>query len=160
MNHVSLALLPVLLTACQTLPGAGAAEPEAGQAAQAWAAAFNACDGAKAAALYDVDAVLWGTVSPALIASPAGVRQYFERVCSANPQPKVAWGEQRLRVYADTAINSGTYTFTIFPAGQARQVPARYSFTYRKREGRWLIVDHHSSALPAAPASAAAPARQ
>jgi hypothetical protein len=29
--------------------------------------------------------------------------------------------------------------------------PARFSFVYRNRDGRWLIVDHHSSAIPAPP---------
>jgi hypothetical protein len=30
-------------------------------------------------------------------------------------------------------------------------LPARYSFTYINNGERWLIVDHHSSAMPAAP---------
>ena len=29
--------------------------------------------------------------------------------------------------------------------------PARFSFTYRLRDGQWLIADHHSSSVPAAP---------
>jgi hypothetical protein len=28
------------------------------------------------------------------------------------------------------------------------QLPARYSFTLVKRDGKWLIADHHSSAMP------------
>ena len=52
-------------------------------------------------------------------------------------QPKVAFGEQHIRVYGDTAVNSGAYTFTVFPGGQPLQYPARYSFTYR--EGRAVV---------------------
>jgi uncharacterized protein (TIGR02246 family) len=135
------------------MPSPETAEAEAGQAAQKWATAFNSCDSVKAATLYDSEAVLWGTVAPVIITSSAGIQQYFERVCSSNPKPRVVFGEQHIRVYSDTAINSGAYTFTVFPGGQPFQFPARYSFTYRKKDGQWLIVDHHSSAIPSPPQS-------
>jgi uncharacterized protein (TIGR02246 family) len=150
----------VLLTACQSLQRPEDARTEVGAATQRWITAFNECNSTKAAALYDTTAVLWGTVSTSIITTAPEVTQYFQRVCAATPQPKVALSEQHVRVYGDLALNSGTYTFTVFPAGQARQFPARFSFTYRKHAGEWLIVDHHSSALPAPPAAAAQPPRQ
>jgi uncharacterized protein (TIGR02246 family) len=159
MRHASLCFLAVALAGCQSMPSSDTMKSEVGLATQAWVSAFNSCDANKAGALYDPEAVLWGTVAPTIISSPAGVRQYFERVCSASPPPKVTLGEQLIRTYGDTAINSGNYTFTIFPGGQARAFPARYSFTYRKKDGQWLIVDHHSSALPAPPQPASAPSR-
>jgi uncharacterized protein (TIGR02246 family) len=127
------------------------AKAEVSQVAQNWSAAFNICDSVKAASLYDTEAVLWGTLAPAIVTSPAGIQQYFERACSSNPKPRVVFGEQHVRVYGNVAINSGTYTFTVFPGGQPFQLPARYSFTYRKMGGQWLIIDHHSSALPSPP---------
>jgi len=160
MRHASLALLASVLAGCQTVPAPDGTKAEVAQATQSWVSAFNACNANEAAALYDSEAVLWGTVAPVVISSPIGIQQYFERACSSSPQPKVVLGEQLVRVYGETAINSGSYTFTVFPGGQPRQVPARYSFTYRKKEGRWLIVDHHSSPVPAPTASASAPARQ
>ena len=33
--------------------------------------------------------------------------------------------------------------------GQPVTTQAHFSFTYRLRDGRWMIVDHHSSAVPA-----------
>lgn len=143
-----------VLAGCQSLPAPGTAKPDLGGAIQAWVAAFNGCDLAAVASLYDQDAVLWGTVSASVIATPAGIRQYFERVCSARMPAKVALGEQNLRTYGDTAVNAGTYTFTAFPEGQARAFPARYSFTYRKKDGQWLIIEHHSSMMPAPPRQA------
>ena len=53
-----------------------------------------------------------------------------------------------VRVYGDTAINSGYYTFSYEKDGQPTQLPARYSFALVKRDGKWLIVDHHSSTMP------------
>src|SRR5262249_19542902 len=46
---------------------------------------------------------------------------------------------------------AGYYTFSFTKDGEAKTPPARYSFTYVKRGGQWLIVDHHSSAMPPTP---------
>jgi hypothetical protein len=43
------------------------------------------------------------------------------------------------------------YTFSYVKDGETKSLPARYSFTYVKRGEAWLIVDHHSSAMPSAP---------
>ncbi len=151
MRYALSALLAIGMAGCQSMPSSESTKAEVGQAAQNWASAFNSCDTIKATALYDSEAVLWGTVAPVIITSSAGIRQYFERACSSSPKPRVVFGEQHIRVYGETAINSGTYTFTVFPGGQPFQLPARYSFTYRRKDGQWLIVDHHSSALPSPP---------
>ncbi|MCT8368189.1 nuclear transport factor 2 family protein, partial [Xanthomonas citri] len=33
-------------------------------------------------------------------------------------------------------------------AGNKSSVQARYTFVYEKRDGKWLIINHHSSAMP------------
>lgn len=66
----------------------------------------------------------------------------------ALPGHKVNFGDQHIRVYGDIAINTGYYTFSYMKEGEAKTLPARYSFVYRKNNGKWLIVDHHSSAMP------------
>ena len=67
------------------------------------------------------------------------------------PGLKVTFGEQLIRVYGDTAVNTGYYTFSYVKDGEAKTLPARYSFTFVKDGGNWMIVDHHSSAMPAPP---------
>jgi uncharacterized protein (TIGR02246 family) len=99
-------------------------------------------------ALYDSDAVLWGTRSPKLRDTPATVRDYFTILNSVPATYKAVLGEQRVRLYGDMAINTGTYTFSEVRDGKEVVRPARFSFVYRKHDGRWLIVDHHSSAVP------------
>ncbi len=120
-----------------------------------WAAAFNAADLEVITALYDPQAVLWGTLAPALISTPSGIRQYFERVFAAQPPPRVQVGDgSLLRLYGDVALHAGHYDLTVGrPGGEVLRLPARFSFTYRRASaaGPWLIVDHHSSALPAPP---------
>jgi hypothetical protein len=54
-------------------------------------------------------------------------------------------------VYGNAAINTGYYTFSYSKYGEVKTLPARYSFTYINNGERWLIVDHHSSAMPSAP---------
>lgn len=137
-----------------TIPGFSAAGPKEDVAAatQAWADAFNSRDPQRAAALYDSEAVLSGTISPILRDTPEAIRDYFKSM-PTRPQDRVVLGDHRVRVYGDTAVNTGFYTFTnVRDDGQTMNFPARFSFTYRLRDGRWMIVDHHSSALPKPPA--------
>ena len=53
------------------------------------------------------------------------------------------------RVFGDAAVSTGRYTLTLSPVPPLREVPARFSFTWRRTAGVWRIVDHHSSAMPA-----------
>jgi uncharacterized protein (TIGR02246 family) len=100
-------------------------------------------------ALYVPDAVLWGTLSPTIRQGPAALREYFVAAFKALPGHRVTFGEQLIRVYGTTAINSGYYTFSYVKDGETKTIPARYSFVYVKGDKGWLIVDHHSSAVPA-----------
>ncbi|MDP2032086.1 MAG: DUF4440 domain-containing protein [Polaromonas sp.] len=122
---------------------------EVASATQRWIQAFNAGDAASICALYHPEAVLWGTTARSLITTPQGLRAYFEGHCVAESPPAIRLGAQQIRVYAGMAINTGSYTLHTGPEGEQRAFPARFSFTYCKRGSDWLIVDHHSSFLPA-----------
>jgi hypothetical protein len=102
-------------------------------------------------ALYSKDAVLWGTLSPMVRSEPAGLKSYFVGAFQALPKLTVKFGDQLIRVYGDTAINTGYYTFSYTKDGEPKTLPARYSFTYVKEGNDCKIVDHHSSAMPAPP---------
>jgi hypothetical protein len=99
-------------------------------------------------ALYSKDAVLWGTLSPTVRSDPAGLKAYFVGAYKALPKLTVKFGEQFIRVYGDTAVNTGYYTLFYTKDGEAKSIPARYSFTYVKDGNDCKIVDHHSSAVP------------
>ncbi len=141
----------VLLFGCQTMRSPDAARGEVAAATQAWINGMTRHDIEGVLALYDSETVLWGTRSPTLRDNPTTVREYFNILRTVPPSYKAVLGEQRIRVYGDIAINTGTYTFSEVRDGKEIVRPARFSFVYRNRNGRWLIVDHHSSAVPAAP---------
>jgi uncharacterized protein (TIGR02246 family) len=147
--NTALALSVVLLP---FVPVASAGPKEDVTAATfAWGHALGEDDPDKVLPLYSDDAVLWGTLSPTVRADRATLRDYFVTAFKVLPGLKVAFGDQLVRVYGDTAINTGYYTFSYAKDGETKTLPARYSFTYVKNSDRWLIVDHHSSAMPPAP---------
>ena len=148
-----LLVLVAALPACATTAGSeSSAKEQVAAATQAWIDAMGSHDQERVLALYDPEAVLWGTTSPTIRDNPASIREYFNFLRTAPPYYKGVLGEQRIRLSGDMAINTGTYTFigpALDAAGKPISRPARFSFVYRKRDGRWLIVDHHSSAVPA-----------
>ena len=101
--------------------------------------------------LYAEDAALWGTLSPTVRSDRAGMHDYFTTAFAALPGLKVSFGNQFIRVYGDAAVNTGYYTFSYVKDGEAKTLPARYSFTFVKKGDVWMIVDHHSSAMPQPP---------
>src|ERR1700745_814993 len=130
-----------------------AAEPkdEVAAATAAWAQALGEDDPEKVLPFYSSDAVLWGTISPKLRSDPAALRDYFVTAFKALPGLKVSFGDQLIRMYGNAAVNTGYYTFSYVKDGETKTLPARYSFTFVKNGERWLIVDHHSSAMPPPP---------
>ena len=142
--------LSIVLLSLAHVASAGPKEDVAA-AALTWARALGEDDPDKVLPLYSDDAVLWGTLSPTLRSDRAALRDYFVTAFKVLPGLKVAFGGQLIRVYGGTAVNTGYYTFSYVKDGEAKSLPARYSFTYVKIGNSWLIVDHHSSAMPSAP---------
>jgi uncharacterized protein (TIGR02246 family) len=116
-----------------------------------WGKTLGQNDPDRIVLLYATDGVLWGTLSPTVRADRAALRDYFVTASKALPSLKVKFGEQLIRVYGSTAVNTGYYTFSYIEGGETRTMPARYSFTFVKQGENWMIVDHHSSAMPTPP---------
>jgi hypothetical protein len=107
------------------------------------------------ASLYAKDGVLWATVSEQLRVNPTEIHDYFE-VFARLPNLKVTDYKPYIRLYADgeIAINDGYYTVHFDSPQGTKVTKARYVFVYKRHEttGKWEIIDHHSSAMPVAPA--------
>src|SRR5262245_22968158 len=149
MNRRFNSIWSVLLRSLLIAPIALAGPNEDVSAATArWATTLGEDNPDTILPLYATDAVLWGTLSPTVRSDRAALRDYFVRAFAALPGLKVTFGEQLLRVYGNTAVNTGYYTFSYVNDGEQKTLPARYSFTFVKTGNTWLIVDHHSSAMP------------
>ena len=114
-----------------------------------WNAAVLTGDAEKVADLYAPDAVLLPTLSPEVRTTHAGIVDYMEGFLARHPS-----GEEIQSVVKvldpRTAIDTGVYRFTFHNADQTTTaVDARYTFVYEKRHGEWLIINHHSSLMPA-----------
>ena len=124
-----------------------AAKDQIDAATAAWVDAFNKRDAARLNALYDAEAVLSDAAEPRPRVGSTAIGDYYKTVAKRTTQ-RVALGERNVRLLGDTAIDSGTLTFFEMRDGNATTTPGRYSLTYQKRGGKWLIVDHQSSPAP------------
>ena len=139
VNLVLLSIVPVAF--------AGPKE-DVSAAAMAWARALGEDDPDKVLPLYAEDAVLWGTLSPAVRADRAALRDYFVTAFKILPGLKVAFGDQLIRVYGGTAVNTGYYTFSYVKDGETKSLPARYSFTYVRDRPRTASIGSLSTIIP------------
>jgi uncharacterized protein (TIGR02246 family) len=146
---VGVSLAVALSLSCK--PDAAADNTAIEAAIAAWADAFNSRDPKRVVALYDSEAVFWGTTSQVLRATPTEIADYFKGMPD-RPQARCVLGEHRTRRFGEIAVSSGYYTFSNPRAdGTVESSPSRFSFTYRLRNGTWWIVDHHSSRMPPPP---------
>jgi uncharacterized protein (TIGR02246 family) len=148
-RHILRTLVPSMLLLGIASVGWAGDKEDVAAATMRWAQAFADEDPGRVVALYDRDAVLWGTLSPKRRDNSEAIRDYMVNAFKALPGHKVSFDDQLIRVYGNVAINTGYYTFAYLKDGQPKTLPARYSFVYLKQDGKWMIVDHHSSAMPA-----------
>lgn len=108
-----------------------------------WNSALQTGDPKQVAALYATDAILLPTVSNQVRHNHAEIEDYFVQFLAKGPKGVI--DESNVRIFGDLSINSGVYTFSF---NDGASVQARYTFVYRWDGQRWLIVEHHSSAMP------------
>ncbi|MFE2556303.1 SgcJ/EcaC family oxidoreductase [Streptomyces sp. NPDC059352] len=115
-----------------------------------WNAALRTGDPEKVADRYAEDAVLLPTASPRIRTNHEEIADYFAHFLQKKPR-----GEKVRSVIhvldQNSAIDAGLYRFHLTDpkTGVTKTVDARYTYEYEKRDGRWLIVNHHSSVVPA-----------
>jgi uncharacterized protein (TIGR02246 family) len=113
-----------------------------------WNESLATHDPDKVVANYAPDAVLLSTLSNVPRTDSAGMKEYFIHFVERNPRATI--DTRTIRIGCNSASDVGTYTFLLTgkTPGTTETVKARYSFIYEWRDGRWLIVHHHSSIMP------------
>lgn len=108
-----------------------------------WNSALATREPEKVVSLYEKNSILLPTVSNQVRHNDEEKIDYFTRFLAKGPKGKI--NEANVRIFGQLAINSGVYTFA-FADGSS--VEARFTFVYRWDGQRWMIVEHHSSAMP------------
>ncbi len=115
---------------------------------QEWNEALQSGDPGRVTDLYAFNAVLLPTLSNRVRLGHAEIDDYFRGFLAKRPSG-VRVEKSSIRVYGETAIHSGIYSFAFSPADQEpSSVRARFTFVYHWHGDRWLIVEHHSSLMP------------
>ena len=121
--------------------------PEVGSALENWKEAVEGGDAEAIVRLYDKKAIMISTFVQNPITSNAALLGYYKKVV-ANPDVRVEIEEEHPRKFGNMAVNTGRYVLSYTQEGEEVIVPARFSFTYQLQGKKWVIVDHHSSAMP------------
>lgn len=122
-------------------------QKEVMQALEDWIKSVATLDPDTVVKHYSEDGVLWGTVSKIIRPGHDLIKDYFVGFLAKKPVDCLV-KEPQIRIYGDIAINSGYYTFIFDQNGERIPADARYSFVYQKQDGKWMILDHHSSYIP------------
>jgi len=143
LHAVLIAGTAILVIGCAKPPASAIVEAQG----QNWATALASRQPATITNLYDKDAVLLATFSDKVDGS-AEIQEYFVGL-TKNEGLRVTFNEQEIRTIAPNVVsNSGLYTFAFEKDGKTVEVPARYTFVYRKTGDGWKIMEHHSSIRP------------
>lgn len=130
--------------------GAAEEEQQIRKSYYQWVRAMETAKGnpAPVVSLYAPKAVLLATLSPLPLTSPEELERYFEKL-TANKNLKIETKQMLLQFFPDIAIVSGIYVFNFTDKNNKPvSLEARFSFVYHESQGKWLIVNHHSSLIP------------
>lgn len=119
-------------------------ETEIEQLFERWNASLQTGEPAKVVENYAERSLLLPTLSNTPRFTPEEKHDYFVLFLSNKPSGVI--DTRQITINGDMAVDSGVYTFTFGATGD--KVSARYSFTYQRENGEWLIVSHHSSGMP------------
>jgi uncharacterized protein (TIGR02246 family) len=129
------------------------AEDEIRAVLDRWSETYaTATDAAEMMELYHPDAVFFGTGSQLPMTSPAEIAPYFQAQFDNYTDRSHSYIDPVIRVYGDgnVATATGLYRFNVTPVagGAPIDVTLRYSLAFIRTDAGWLIIQHHSSALP------------
>ena len=112
-----------------------------------WNDALKSKDPEKVTETYAEKAVLLPTLSNGPLIGHAQIKDYFVKLLKKSPVATI--NSRSIESGCNWAMDMGLYTFRIMDGGKKQFIKARYSYVYENIDGKWLIVHHHSSLMPA-----------
>ena len=109
-----------------------------------WNDTLKSGDPKQVVANYAEQSILLPTISNTPRLTPAEKEDYFVQFLQSQPSGVIDLSQ--IEISGDIAVDSGVYTFTMGASGAV--VKARYTFVYKCDGANWLIISHHSSAMP------------
>ncbi len=109
-----------------------------------WNQSLQSGDPQAVVANYAEHSILLPTLSNKPRLTPAEKTDYFRHFLENGPSGSIDM--RQINATAEMAVDTGLYTFRFAKTGT--EMKARYSFAYRRFGDQWLIVSHHSSAMP------------
>jgi uncharacterized protein (TIGR02246 family) len=138
-----LVLAVCLLVSASACPALSAPAEEANAVLDAWVERYSANDRDGVVALYAPEAILLGTTSPIVSQGTEQIRTYFNELPGSGRSNRIT-ERHTLVLGPEAVLTTGFYAFARQAEGNVPR-PSRYSMLMVRREGRWIILHHHSS---------------
>lgn len=113
-----------------------------------WIHAFNTSDIDGIVELYAPEALFIGTGSKEVGTNPEYFRKYFQSLKRDIPRGATLESYSTIELSSTVVLISGMDSVSGTKDGEIFYRPGRFSFVIAKREGKWLIVQFHRSAVP------------
>lgn len=152
MNYLIGVLLSMsLLLGAYSETGAGAL-PEFEKLRTRFADAYSTGELEALGRMFAASAELHLSNVPFRLQGQEAIRNELSDWISTFPTRKLTFHQPAIRLYGDTAIDSGYLRLQLVDgSGQSSAIYGRYTMVLLKLGREWLIIDLHISALPASP---------
>jgi uncharacterized protein (TIGR02246 family) len=109
---------------------------------------FNALNTEAFVASAHDDIILFGILSPFATVGKESLRQLIQQYFGDHTRTLFMVVNPKLLIAGTSAVAWGAYTITEYPKTGGRQaIHGRYTFTYTKLDGKWLLAAMHLSPL-------------
>ena len=141
------------------LASSATVEAQIEEARKQFADAYQRGNAVALSELFAPDAAFTGTISPVWRQGREAIRDNWARVFREFPQSEISFSDPVVRFYNISpkgtitdntiAVETGLFEMRMVnTAGQLSQTPGKYSLIRVWRNGRWEIVNYHTSPIP------------
>jgi uncharacterized protein (TIGR02246 family) len=153
MKRMQRAMLALLVAS----PVALAQIADVEQVPEIYVQAYRDGDAARIASLFASDASFIPLLPLPRMEGRDAVRGYYAKSIANTKARNITPTNQRVQSFGDIVVRSADIRIDQeFHDGRTAATQARVTFVYRREPGGWLIVHHHQSVQPPAPAAVSA----